>query len=169
VTGEQVVVRFTKWGDRPHWVIPTTRLGRDEHGTWLGFRVGTSMARPGLEIVAATASVLLIPDDSHFVASFTAPTEPDEIAVYVDIATPATWADGEVTMVDLDLDVIRRVNGHVFVDDEDEFAEHQVRFGYPAEVVAAAQESCAAVLDAVTRRLAPFDGVSDDWMARLLS
>ena len=31
-----------------------------------------------------------------------------------------------MTAVDLDLDVIRRFDGSWFVDDEDEFAEHQV-------------------------------------------
>ena len=34
-------------------------------------------------------------------------------------------------MVDLDLDVIRMRDGGI-LDDEDEFAEHQVRYGYPA-------------------------------------
>ncbi|WP_180935649.1 DUF402 domain-containing protein [Nocardioides ungokensis] len=33
--------------------------------------------------------------------------------------------------VDLDLDVVRGRTGRVWIDDEDEFAEHRVRFGYP--------------------------------------
>jgi hypothetical protein len=168
VPGETVVVRFTKWGDRPHWVIPTSRLGRDGHGTWLAMPAGTRMRRPGLDVTARHDTVLLVPDDAHFVASFQADAAAEEHAVYVDVATPASWSDGEVTMVDLDLDVIRRGDGHVFVDDEDEFAEHQALFGYPAEVVAAARASCEAVLDAVCRGLAPFDDAADPWLARVV-
>ena len=71
--------------------------------------------------------------------------------------------------VDLDLDVIRLPDplppvesapwdvppagpGEVFVDDEDEFAEHQVLYGYPADVVAAAQASCDALVRGRARR-----------------
>lgn len=36
-------------------------------------------------------------------------------------------------MVDLDLDVVRRFDGSAEILDEDEFAEHQVRYGYPPE------------------------------------
>ena len=44
----------------------------------------------------------------------------------------------EVTMVDLDLDVVRlRADQRVLIVDEDEFAEHQVRYSYPAEVITA--------------------------------
>ena len=42
---------------------------------------------------------------------------------------------------DLDLDVVRELDGRVWVDDEDEFAEHQVSFGYPPEVIDAARAS----------------------------
>jgi len=42
-------------------------------------------------------------------------------------------------MVDLDLDVVLTREGHLFVDDEDEFAAHQVELGYPPEVVALAE------------------------------
>ena len=52
---------------------------------------------------------------------------------------------GTVTAVDLDLDVVRGWTGRVWVDDEDEFADHRVRFGYPADVVRMAAPSCEAV------------------------
>ena len=37
--------------------------------------------------------------------------------------------------VDLDLDVVEGLDREVWVDDEDEFAEHRVELGYPREVV----------------------------------
>ena len=46
--------------------------------------------------------------------------------------------------------MIRGVSGRVWVDDEDEFADHRVRFGYPAGVVTAALAACGHVHEAVT-------------------
>jgi protein associated with RNAse G/E len=69
--------------------------------------------------------------------------------LYVDITTPPVWHGDLVTAVDLDLDVIRRFDGTWFVDDEDEFAEHQVSYGYPADVVAAAEAECARVSEEI--------------------
>ena len=52
------------------------------------------------------------------------------------MATPAVWhGEDLVRAVDLDLDVIRGTTGRVWVDDEDEFAEHRVSLGYPDEVI----------------------------------
>ena len=57
------------------------------------------------------------------------------------------------------------------VDDEDEFAEHQVSFGYPPEVVSLAEESCSWVLATVRSGSAPFDrgaaGTAGRWLASL--
>ena len=102
----------------------------------------------------------------------------------VDIATPGEWDGTVLRAVDLDLDVIRRSPtppvstrtaptnlpagpGEIFVDDEDEFAEHQVSFGYPPDVVAAARAGSDEVLAAVRAGLAPYDGTHRRWLAEL--
>jgi protein associated with RNAse G/E len=161
-----------KWGDRPHWEHDAVRLGEDEHGTWLGAPAGTMVSRPGVTYPSRYPSVRLVPRDEWFLATFYAdeprPLPNGWVEVYVDIATVAHWSEGAVTAVDLDLDVIRGRTGRVWVDDEDEFADHQVRLGYPDEVVRAAVESCAAVHAAVVARRAPYDGkVGDSWLRRL--
>ena len=48
--GDAVRVEMTKWGDRPHWEMDAVYLGADAHGHWIGFRTGTFMARPGVEL-----------------------------------------------------------------------------------------------------------------------
>jgi uncharacterized protein len=54
------------------------------------------------------------------------------------------------------------------VDDEDEFAEHQVAFGYPPDVVAAALAACDDVRRMAEQRVAPFDGVAPRvWLDRV--
>ncbi len=177
--GSPIRVEMTKWGDRPHWQFPGTYLGSDEHGEWLGFRAGTHQSRPGYAFDSEVDSVTLVPYDDWYAATFHSPGIWCDL--YVDIATPGEWDGTVLRAVDLDLDVIRmsdpipasvfaeaektgRVAGEVFVDDEDEFAEHQVAYGYPAEVVERAQASCDAVLADVRAGRAPYDGTAGRWL-----
>jgi hypothetical protein len=44
--GDRVEVSFTKWGGGAHWTFPLTFLGRDDHGSWAGGAVGTTLSRP---------------------------------------------------------------------------------------------------------------------------
>jgi protein associated with RNAse G/E len=83
---------------------------------------------------------------------------------YVNIATPATWHDGALRFVDLDLDVIwRAASGEVILDDEDEFVLHQRRFGYSPELIEQARRSSEDVRDLIARRAYPFDGSLHAW------
>ena len=163
---------FSKWPDRPHWEYDTLRLGSDPHGTWLGVRSGTRLTRPGADFRTEHRFVVLVPEDAAFVASFYADTPPPAprgwVEVYVDMTTPPVWDGAVLRAVDLDLDVIRGTTGRVWVDDEDEFADHRVRFDYPEDLVSMALESCARVRAAVVARESPYDGATDaHWLARL--
>ena len=173
--GTRLAVIMTKWGERPHWEFPVTYLGADEHGDWAGLPAGTAFHRPGADFVSANDQVTLPPAEGWWVATFHAPGGAAwanlggaTLDLYVDITTPAALDGSEVRCVDLDLDVLRGDNGVVIVDDVEEFAEHQGAFGYPAEVVRAAEESCAAVYAAASARTPPFDGAAARvWLARL--
>lgn len=159
-----------KWGGRPHWEFDALHLGDDEHGEWLGVRAGTRFTRPGADYVSTTDQVCLFPSDAY-VATFHAPGGP--VSAYVDIATPPLWhprQDGTRRMlaVDLDLDVVRGNTGRVWIDDEDEFAEHRVTLDYPDEIVALAQDSCSRVHAAVGAGTPPFDAATPlPWFGRL--
>ncbi|WP_243056682.1 DUF402 domain-containing protein [Nocardioides sp. SR21] len=170
VPGDPVRVVMTKWVDRPHWEFDCHVLGSDEHGDWLGIPAGTAMARPGATYVAPTAQVGLVPPpgpdaERGWLATFHAEGGP--VRVYVDITTPPQWDGLVLRAVDLDLDVVRGNTGRVWVDDEDEFADHRVRFGYPDEVSAAAMRSCDRVHAAVAAGTAPYDGSAARWLARV--
>jgi hypothetical protein len=167
-----VRVVFRKWGGRPHWEYDALRLGEDEHGTWIGAVAGTTVSRPGASYTAPGAFVSVVPAERPFVATFYDPAYAEArdtgVEVYVDITTVPRWEGPVVSMVDLDLDVVRGRTGRVWVDDEDEFADHRVRFGYPAEVVRLAASSCDEVHAAVTAGLPPYDGtVGARWLSRL--
>lgn len=170
-TGTPVSIVTTKWGDRPHWSFPGRYLGADEHGDWVGFPTGSRFTRPGAEYVAPVGQVSLLPAPgpwvpAGWVATFHAVGGP--VRVYVDVTTPSSWDGTTVRTTDLDLDVVRTLDATVLVHDEDEFAEHRVAFGYPAEIVDAARAVCAAVRAALTRGRPPFDDATPaGWLAVL--
>jgi hypothetical protein len=167
--GSDVRVVMSKWGDRPHWEFAAVYLGRDAHGDWCGVPAGTVFTRPGVEWPAPVDQVMCLPTtdtpERWWMATFHADGGP--VAVYVDMTTPPAWEGSTLRAVDLDLDVVRGVTGRVWVDDEDEFAEHRVAFGYPDDVVAQAVASSDRVRSAVAARTAPFDGPTHHaWLDR---
>jgi uncharacterized protein len=167
--GEMVNVVLTKWGQHPHWQFGTERLGQDEHGVWLGARAGRQMSRPGESVTLDYDSVMVVPPRQPYVATFNAARHRarSECAIYVDITTPAQWYDNDVTMVDLDLDVVVGWDGSVFVDDEDEFRDHQSLYAYPDDVIEMARRSCDSMLAAVQSVEEPFRTVGRRWLTRM--
>lgn len=57
--------------------------------------------------------------------------------------------------------------GEVAVLDEDEFIEHQERYGYPVELIDLALTATREAQARLERRSPPFDGVADRWLARI--
>ncbi|MBO4269615.1 DUF402 domain-containing protein [Microbispora triticiradicis] len=160
----EVRIVYRKYGGALHWHHFARLLGEDEHGVWAGFPART-VAQRGHEpeTVFEVPSVMLFPRDSWWTASFNAP--PHKAEIYCDITTVPVRRDGRITMADLDLDVLRMRDGRVLLDDEDEFAEHQVRYAYPQEIISQAERSAAWLMEAVTARTGPFGGAHDRWLS----
>lgn len=170
--GSAVRVRYTKWDGSPHWENDAVFLGTDEHGAWVGLPAGTHLSRPGLAFTTVSDGVILFPR-AGWTASFNG-WHPGGTRIYTDLTDVPRWSatavGHQVTMADLDLDVIARTSGEAFIDDEDEFAEHQVRYGYPADLVATVRRDADALLERVRERTAPFDGpTARGWLGRLLA
>jgi uncharacterized protein len=162
--GDLVQVRFTKWGGGPHWEFQVTALGIDQHGVWAGGAVGTWLSRPGHGFESRQRWVTLFPHDRPWSASFYEPGHPDT-DVYVDMTTVPVWDGAQVTLVDLDLDVILLVDGCLILDDQDEFDEHRGSLDYPDELVALARGSADEVLAAIGSGIEPFLTVGPRWLA----
>ena len=161
---------MTKWGDRPHWQMDAVYLGADHHGDWLGFPLGTSMSRPGLEVTTTNEQVGLVPAAGTAVgrawlATFHGPG--GVVWTYVDMTTVPQWDGSTVRAVDLDLDVVEGLDHIVFVDDQDEFDEHRVELGYPRDIVDLAMVTRDLVLTAVREKVPPFDGSAAPWFTVL--
>jgi uncharacterized protein len=140
---------FRKYDGRPHRSLESIHLGEDEYGLWVGSLPGTRARRSdGRWVTIEHTRVRLFPRNQWWSALFN--DEPHTTAVYCDVMMPAVFSPGAVSAVDLDLDIRRMRDGRVLVVDEDEFAEHQVKYGYPADVIASALASCAWVAANIT-------------------
>lgn len=162
--------RWRKWDGSPHWEHECVFLGSDEWGDWFGQQIGWHSARPGLTAPVEAPNVTLMPPDGTWV--LTVNEAPRSTRVYIDIAWDARWSEGEPrepTAIDMDLDVVRRLDERgTYIDDVDEWDEHRVEFGYPLEIVPQL-ESVAADLEQHVRALHPpfDDATAARWFARL--
>jgi protein associated with RNAse G/E len=161
-----VQVNYRKFDGTLHWNLRMRRLGEDEHGVWLGLPAESVMRKGhNPEVPLPEAHVILFPRDAWWTAVFNA--APRTTEVYCDITTPPEWpSPAEVTMVDLDLDVLRKRGAQLpLLVDEDEFAEHQVRYGYPDDVIRSAQGAADWLMAAVAAGTGPFGGAHREWLA----
>ena len=164
---QTVRIRFSKWDGSAHWAFDMERIGEDEHGIWLWAPAGTALHRGSDKTIQAERGfVKVIAPNRWWTAVWNVgPLKGDRsIEIYVDVITPAVWDGNTVRMVDLDLDVIRRSGGMVEVDDEDEFEEHRVLYGYPDHVIDKARTEAARLAIAVELRTEPFGSVGERWL-----
>ncbi|MCP4966692.1 MAG: DUF402 domain-containing protein [bacterium] len=163
VTVAPVHIDERKWPDNPHWQFGAERLGEDEHGVWL-YAPSDTIVRRGDEPPrqVETGFVIVVPRDTWWIAEFY--WDHPLHSVYVNIGTPPVWHGDRMTQIDLDLDVVRTVDGTVEVLDEDEFADHQVRYGYPQDLIDRTVEATAVAVDLLVRGTEPFATVGQDWI-----
>jgi uncharacterized protein len=162
---DDVRIVYRKYDGSLHWNMTMRWLGEDEHGIWTGGGAQSSWRKgEGPPVIVGHKHVLLFPRGTWWTASFNA--EPARTEVYCDISTPVRWpSPREVTMVDLDLDVVRRRDGHVELVDEDEFAEHQVKYGYPRDVIEASTAAAVWLQGALADGTEPFARVYRSYLA----
>ncbi len=87
--------------------------------------------------------------------------------VYCHVATPARIANGLISWVDLDLDVLVQPDGPFQLLDEGEFAANSRQWGYPPDVLARAWAAGAELASMASRRVGPF-AYLDDTLGRMV-
>ena len=75
---------------------------------------------------------------------------------YCNIGTPAELADGVLTYVDLDIDVLVEADFSYRVIDLDDFEANVVEHEYPAEIQTRAHEALAELISLIETRQFPF-------------
>lgn len=169
--GQLVVARNRKWNGKAHWVVPGRYLGEDRHGWWIFQGTNEFCSRPGAAFYTRSDAVLLVPRSGDWVATFYDDSNPNGVSVYVDLAVAHEWTDirpavTEFHVIDMDLDVIRMADRGVFIDDQDEFAEHRVAMNYPDRLVDDIQAAADELYQAVKAQQAPFDGTDVEWFTK---
>lgn len=152
-----------KWPDRLHWQFSALRLGRDEHGVWL-YTPAKSIVQRGYEPPRELPAdlVICVPVGEWWLLEFY--WDHPRFEVYVNIGTPPEWIGDRVTQIDLDLDVIRTVDGVIEVVDEDEFAQHQAVYGYPPELIASTRTAANRAVQMLRDCAEPFGDVASRWI-----
>ncbi len=170
VPGDLVVARAWKYDGTPHWVVPGRYLGADGHGHWIYQPAGSLVSRPGHGHWAQTDAVCLVPASGHWLGTFYDDTNED-FRIYLDLSAQIGWRElarggWEANSVDMDLDVVDSRSRGIYLDDQDEFAQHAAAMGYPPELVQRIGAEARTLLLAVGQRHAPFDGTATGWLAR---
>ena len=142
-------------------------LGEDQHGLWLGGRVGTENQKGTDAPIGHSREpwVFCSPPKAWWSLAYNGDNR--KFTHFVDIITPPVIRGDTIEMIDLDLDVVRRLDGTTFVDDEDEFAEHQIQLGYPDWMIDKARTTTAERFIAMSNLEEPFDQVCRDWYDKL--
>jgi uncharacterized protein len=164
--GRTIDYLIEKQGGREHYRGRVSLLGEDEHGAWLWGPKGRTIWRDGAPLFTTEQdSLFLLPRTAWWSLSWWLGHE--EIALYVNIQSPAVWADDRVTTVDVDLDVIRFHDGRVEVVDRDEFELHQRRYAYPEDLIETTERATAEAFELVVANVPPFDGArAREWIER---
>ena len=167
--------QWRKWDASPHWRHECVYLGADEWGDWIGQPIGWHSERPGARFDAVGPNVTLLPRTDRGVADHALTVNrdhPNDMRIYIDLGWDIRWSVDDAllaTGIDMDLDVIR-VEGErgTWVDDRDEWAEHSIRYGYPADVMTRLEALALDLEERVRSRSAPFDdATADRWLDRL--
>lgn len=162
---DRMSLQFFKYPDVPHWRHEDLLvLGKDEHGTWLGCEPGSEQQK-GLGPITITRHpwVFCSVPDAWWSLVFNSERP---LTHFLDIITPPKINGDRIEMVDLDLDVVRTAGGEVYIDDEDEFIEHQKLYGYPPWMIDKARTTTAELVIALEKEAEPFMGACQAWFDR---
>lgn len=158
-----VQVDLRKWPDTPHWNYTAHVLGDDSHGRWLHVPSWTTARRASEKPRQVTSGfVTVVPESQWWTANFY--LDHPWLSVYVNICTPCEWSRNGLRAVDLDLDVIRDINGNIEIIDEDDFATHQRTLAYPADLIAQTRAATDTAMQLVTDGAEPFGVAAEPWL-----
>lgn len=162
---DPVTVQFYKYGGALHWGIETRRLGEDQWGIWLAYPEGANRWK-GHEKRSPNPDpgVVCVPHDDWWLMLYS-PAH-STITHFIDVNTPGRWSDGQVELIDLDLDIVVNIDGSVEIDDEDEFAAHQVDLGYPSSMIDRARSTADRLLAEVSTGEEPYFETAAAWFEK---
>ena len=154
--GSRILLRATKFDGAAHWIQPFRVVSDD--GTLLvaEYRARTPIYTSRGEFRSPYDSRVYFWRDRWYNV-FRLSRPGCALALwYCNVTTPPTLRGTQLNYVDLDLDVCVRPDGYIQYLDEDEFDLHQLKYGYPVDVIEQAEQAADAVAALARRRGFPF-------------
>lgn len=162
-----MTVQFLKYPDSRHWGFEAHWLGEDQWGDWIALPEGSKRWKGDVDVRPTQEdAVFCVPRGEWWHLHYNGPVT--KLTHFVDIVTPPVWvSENRYEMVDLDLDVIVDQAGAVMIDDEDEFALHQVQLGYTDEMIQRAELETHRIVKELEARREPFFEVAESWLKKV--
>ena len=155
--GSNVMLHATKFDGADHWMQEVSVESDDGDMLVACCRSGTSISTSRGIFRSPYESVAYFWRERWYnVIHLTRPSG-ETVLWYCNVTTPMKLEDGQITYIDLDLDVTVRPGGCIELLDSEEFEAHTAKYQYPAEVVARAREAAGEVAGLAQRRQFPFD------------
>lgn len=155
--GDRILLRATKYDGTAHWIQPFSVLADDGTLITAQYRARTPIYTSRGEFRSPYDSRVYFWRDRWYNV-FRLSKPGCALALwYCNVTTPPTFDGCQIGYVDLDLDVSVRPNGCIDLLDEDEFEEHQRKYGYPEDVVRNAEAAAIELAGLARRRQFPFD------------
>jgi hypothetical protein len=163
---EPVVVQYYKNPDILHWGFAGHLMGADEHGSWVGLPRGTHRWKgEAPQAPSDEDAVLCFPHNGWWTLHYGGSS--GTVTHFVDITTQPVKTQGQIEMVDLDLDLLVMADGQVLIEDEDEFQVHQVMYGYSTEMIEKALAETERIESLLRDHQEPFFDVAAGWLQAL--
>jgi protein associated with RNAse G/E len=147
----------TKFDGADHWIQQVSVESDDGEMLVAGCRSGTPISTSRGEFRSPYESQAYFWRDRWYNVIHLSRPGGETVLWYCNVTTPMKLQDGQITYIDLDLDVTVRPGGCIELLDSDEFEEHRLKYQYPAEVVDRAREAAGEVASLAQRREFPFD------------
>ncbi len=156
VAGTRLLLRATKYDGVAHWIQPLRVHSDDGNLLIAEYRARTPIYTSRGEFRSPYNSRIYFWRDRWYNVFRLSRPGAGLSLWYCNITTPPRIDGSEVTYIDLDLDVAVRPGGEIQLLDEDEFEEHQQRYGYPEDVIERARHAADEVMRLARANAFPF-------------
>jgi len=164
MNNQPIKIQSMKYGNHLHYEWETTLLEKTDSYIFVLGHKGRKLNHytKGQVFTVDNWTIEFFPLDAWFTVS--ADVIDGELKqYYCNICEPPQFAGDLVTFVDLDIDLVYR-NGQWMVVDEEEFADHALKFSYPPELIKRVRMEQQGLEQRIKQGRFPFDGAIERWM-----
>lgn len=167
---ETIKVKVYKYGGTIHYEWESLLIENTEDHVLVYGVPGRSLVHHTKEKVYQfnTYSIEYFPKNQWYTVNIDIHKHGD-IEYYCNICMPPEFSNQEIKFTDLDIDVIRNIEGKWSVVDEDEYEINSEKFKYPLNLKENVSRALDDILNKIEDKHFPFDGFFEKYIKKLLS